>query len=446
MKKMTTTCVALATTALMALPAAAEEKWDLPMAYSGSNFHSVTGAEFAKCVTTGTGGDIEITTHPSGSLFAGGDIKRAVQTGQVPIGERLLSGHQNESAIFGWDSVPFLVSSFDEHEKLYAAALPHVQELLAEQNMTMLYSVPWPPQGLYFKKEVNSVEDMKGVKFRSYNTATARLAELTGMLPVQIEAAEISQAFATGVAESMISSGATGYDRKVWEHLTHFYEVDAWMPRNHVFVNKDAWNDLDEQAQNCLRSSAMLAQALLPLIDADEDAAIELAQAAVDGFAPLFRSAYLRQFNSKLGLAGESDGDLDLIVRFLGLMAAGGADFTLSFRFLSAQIPATSERFLNLFSQTEGLEDWLDGWRERLKSATRGQAEIATAMDRVNPLYIPRNHLVEAAITAGYLGDFAPFHTLNAVCARPFDEQAAKDLFALPPRPEQVVHQTFCGT
>ena len=260
MKKMTTTCVALAATAMMTLPAMAGEKWDLPMAYSGSNFHSVTGAEFANCVTTGTGGDIEITTHPSGSLFAGGDIKRAVQTGQVPIGERLLSGHQNESAIFGWDSIPFLVSSFDEHEKLYAAALPHVQELLAEQNMTMLYSVPWPPQGLYFNKEVNSVADMEGLKFRSYNNATARMAELTKMLPVSIEAAEISQAFATGVAESMVSSGATGYDRKVWESLSHFYSVDAWLPRNYMLVNNDVWADVSEANKNVINACAGMAE------------------------------------------------------------------------------------------------------------------------------------------------------------------------------------------
>jgi TRAP-type C4-dicarboxylate transport system substrate-binding protein len=260
MTKMTTTCMALATTALMTLPAMAQEKWDLPMAYSGSNFHSVTGAEFAKCVTTGTGGEIEITTHPSGSLFAGGDIKRAVQTGQVPIGERLLSGHQNESAIFGWDSVPFLVSSFDEHEKLYEAAKPHVQELLAEQNMTMLYSVPWPPQGLYFNKEVNSVADMEGLKFRSYNNATARMAELTKMLPVSIEAAEISQAFATGVAESMVSSGATGYDRKVWESLSHFYSVDAWLPRNYMLVNNDTWAGVSEANKNVINACAAMAE------------------------------------------------------------------------------------------------------------------------------------------------------------------------------------------
>jgi TRAP-type C4-dicarboxylate transport system substrate-binding protein len=182
-------------------------------------------------VAAGTGGEITIEVHPGGSLFAGADIKRAVQTGQVQIGERLLSSHQNENALFGFDSVPFLAPSFDEAEKLYDAAQPQIEALLDEQNLELLYSVPWPPQGLYFKKEVNSVADMEGVKFRSYNNATSRFAELTGMLPVTVEAAEISQAFATGVAESMISSGATGYDRKVWESLTHFYEVDAWLPR-----------------------------------------------------------------------------------------------------------------------------------------------------------------------------------------------------------------------
>ncbi|MEM6615783.1 MAG: TRAP transporter substrate-binding protein [Pseudomonadota bacterium] len=248
-----------AATALVATAASAE-KWDMPMAYSGSNFHSVTGAEFAECVTTGTGGAIEITTHPGGSLFAGADIKRAIQTGQVPIGERLLSGHQNENPIFGIDSIPFLSPSFDDHAKLWEAAKPTMEEILAEQNLTLLYSVPWPPQGLYFKKEVNAVSDMEGVKFRSYNNATTRLAELTGMLPVTIEAAEISQAFATGVAESMVSSGATGYDRKVWESLTHFYEVDAWLPRNYIMVNSGVWDGVDESNKNVIMGCAKLAE------------------------------------------------------------------------------------------------------------------------------------------------------------------------------------------
>jgi TRAP-type C4-dicarboxylate transport system substrate-binding protein len=251
---------ALAGVAFASNVAMAGEKWDMPMAYSATNFHSATGAEFAKCVTTGTGGDIEVVTHPGGSLFKGGDIKRAIQTGQVPIGERLLSGHQNENALFGFDSIPFLATSFDDSAKLWKAAKPTLTKILDDQNLVLLYAVPWPPQGLYFKKEVNSVADMKGIKFRSYNTATARLAELSGMLPVTIEAAEISQAFATGVAESMVSSGSTGYDRKVWESLTHFYEVDAWLPRNYVMVNKDSWNGTSKANQNIIQGCAELAE------------------------------------------------------------------------------------------------------------------------------------------------------------------------------------------
>jgi len=259
LKTMTNLLSATALTAVVASPALAE-KWDMPLAYSATNFHSETAAEFGKCVTTGTGGAIEIVTHPSGSLFKGADIKRAVQTGQAPIGERLLSAHQNENALFGVDSVPFLATSFDDAAKLWKAAKPTLTKVLADQNLTLLYSVPWPPQGLYFKNEVNSVADMKGVKFRSYNNATSRLAELTGMLPVTIEAAEISQAFATGVADSMVSSGATGYDRKVWESLNYFYEVNAWLPRNYVFVNSEVWAGTTKADQNVIRGCAALAE------------------------------------------------------------------------------------------------------------------------------------------------------------------------------------------
>ena len=260
MTKLTKILAASVAVAAIAGPALAE-KWDMPMAYSATNFHSENGVKFADCVRDATGGEIDITVHPSGSLFKGADIKRAVQTGQVPIGERLLSGHQNENAIFGFDSVPFLATSYDDSAKLFAAARPKLEEILADQNLTLLYSVPWPPQGLYFKKEVNSVADMEGVKFRSYNNATARLAELAGMLPVTIEAAEISQAFATGVADSMISSGATGYDRKVWESLTHFYEVDAWLPYNHVMVNSDVWADVSDENKAAVQACAATAAA-----------------------------------------------------------------------------------------------------------------------------------------------------------------------------------------
>jgi TRAP-type C4-dicarboxylate transport system substrate-binding protein len=236
--------------------AALAETWDMPVAYPATNFHTETAESFAACVAEGTGGEVEIVVHPNGALFSGNDIKRAVQTGQAPIGERLLSSHANENPLFGYDSIPFLATSFEESEQLVAAAEPVITELLDSQNLVYLYSTPWPPQGLYTKTDITSVADLAGLKFRAYNAATARLAEIAEMQPVQIEAAELSQALATGVAEAFISSGSTGYDEKVWEHLTHFYTVDAWLPRNTVFANKDAWGALAEETQGAITACA----------------------------------------------------------------------------------------------------------------------------------------------------------------------------------------------
>lgn len=248
----------LATTAALALTAsvALAEQWDMPTAYPMTNYLTQVDAQFGECVATATGDDITITVHAAGSLFKGNEIKRAVQTGQAPIGERLLSAHANENAIFGIDSVPFLATNFEQATQLWEAAKPTMEKILDEQNLVLLYSTPWPPQGLYTKQPVDSLEDLKGLKFRSYNTMTARIAELAGMVPVQIEAAELSQAFATGVVDTMFTSGATGYNQKMWEQLKYFYTVNAWMPRNYVFVNKDVWSNTDEDDQQAIRACA----------------------------------------------------------------------------------------------------------------------------------------------------------------------------------------------
>ena len=246
-----------ATTLLAAMSAPAmAAQWDMPMAYASSNFHSEMGVVFADKVRDYTGGEVDITIHAGGSLFKGGEIKRAVQTGQAPIGERFMSAHANELPILGWDNVPFLATTYADNDKLWAAAKPYVNKALSAQNLVALYTCPWPGQGFYFKKEVKSSADTQGIKFRSYNSATATFAEELGMIPVQIEAAELSQALATGVAESFISSGSTGYDRKVWESLSHYYKVNAWLPRNYVMVNKGVWDGLDSTTQGQVQKAA----------------------------------------------------------------------------------------------------------------------------------------------------------------------------------------------
>lgn len=236
------------------------EKWDMPLAYPATNFHSETAAAFAEKVKEKTGGKLEIVTHPGGSLFKGDEIFRVIRTGQAQIGERLISALGNEGAIFEIDAIPFLASSYEEAKKLHEASKPALEKALEEKGLKLLYTVAWPPQGLYSKKEINSAEDMKGLKFRAYNPATSRLAELTGAVPTKIEAAEVAQAFATGVVESMITSSSTGYDSKIWESVKYFYDVQAWVPKNMIIVNVEAWNKLDEATQKAVMEAAAEAE------------------------------------------------------------------------------------------------------------------------------------------------------------------------------------------
>jgi TRAP-type C4-dicarboxylate transport system substrate-binding protein len=252
--------VALALCMSASFTLAADVKWDMPMAYPATNYHSENATQFAKEVTEASGGKLEIVTHPGGSLFKGDEIFRAVRTGQAPIGERLISALGNEDPIFELDSLPFLVTNFAESRRLYDTTRPMVEKVLADKGLTLLYTVPWPPQGLYTKNEVNSVADMKGVKFRAYNAATSRLAELMGAVPTKIEAAELTQAFATGAVDSMISSGSTGYDSKLWEHTKYWYNIQAWMPKNMVIVNTEAFNGLDEATRNVVLEKAKVAE------------------------------------------------------------------------------------------------------------------------------------------------------------------------------------------
>lgn len=245
---------------MLASSAIGAESWDMPVAYGESTYHTATAKEFAQCVDTATGSELMITVHSGGSLMPGNKIKASVSKGIVNIGERLLSAHQDENALFGIDSVPFLASSFEESEELREITAPALSEVLRTQNLHLLYSVPWPPQGLFMDREINAIADMKGVRFRSYNQATARLAKLTGMRPVRVAAAELNEALASGTAQSFISSAATGYGRGVWQHLSHYYAVDAWLPRNHILMNLKTWDGLTDQNRNAITACAELAQ------------------------------------------------------------------------------------------------------------------------------------------------------------------------------------------
>jgi len=243
--------VALAVLAFSAA-AAAQTKWDLPTAYPPSNFHTENITQFAADVDKATGGKLKITVHSNASLFKAPEIKRAVQGGQAQAGEVLLVNFQNEWPLFGLDGQPFLADSYDSAWKLYQAQKPVLEKKLAEQGMMLLYAVAWPPQGIFVKKEINSAADLKGVKWRAYSPATARIGELVGAQPVTVQQAELSQAMATGVIESYMSSGSTGYDTKTYEDIKNFYDTQAWLPKNAVLVNKKAFDALPKAEQDAL--------------------------------------------------------------------------------------------------------------------------------------------------------------------------------------------------
>ncbi len=248
--------VAGATLALCSPFAQAQTKWDLPAAYPATNFHTVNLQQFADDIDKASAGKLKITVHANASLFKAPEIKRAVQGGQAQIGEVLLVNFQNEWQIFGADGIPFLADSYDESVKLWKAQKPMLEKKLAEQGMMVLYAVPWPPQGIYSKRPLNSAADLKGIKWRAYSPATSRIAELVGAQPVTIQAAEVSQAFATGVTESMMSSGSTGWDAKLHEHVKYWYDTQAWLPKNAVLVNKAAFDKLDKATQDAVLKAA----------------------------------------------------------------------------------------------------------------------------------------------------------------------------------------------
>jgi TRAP-type C4-dicarboxylate transport system substrate-binding protein len=234
----------------------AQTKWDMPSGYPASNFHTENMVQFAGEVEKASAGKLKITVHPNGSLFKANEIKRAVQGGQAQAGEIILANFENESPIYGLDGVPFLASSYAESKRLYDAQKPVLDKQLGTQGMKLLYSVPWPPQGIFAKKEINSVADLRGIKWRAYSPATAKIAELVGAVPVTIQAAELSQALATGVVESYISSVSTGYDSKTYESTKYFYDTQAWLPKNAVFVNKKAFEALDPATQATVMKAA----------------------------------------------------------------------------------------------------------------------------------------------------------------------------------------------
>lgn len=246
--------------AALAASAQAQVKWDLPSGYGPNTFQVQNLQQFADGVDKASGGKLKITVHANASLFKANEIKRAVQSAQVPAGEFILSGASNEAPIFGVDSIPFLATSYAESKKLDEASRPLLVKTLAAQNLKLLYTVPWPPQSLYSVKPVSALKDLKGTKMRAYNPATSYIATAVSAQPVTIQLAELPAALATGGVDNFLTSSASGIDSKLYESVKFFYGVAAWLPRNAVVVNQKQFDALDKPVQEAVLKEAAAAE------------------------------------------------------------------------------------------------------------------------------------------------------------------------------------------
>lgn len=260
MRKLIVRLSMVAAAAVVSTTAWSQTQWDMPTPYADSEFHTQNIRLFAEEIEKETNGQLKIAVHSGGSLYKMPQIKPAVRSGQVPIGEIILSFLANEDLVYEADWLLFLAPSYDDALRLWEAQRPAVDERLGKQGLQVLYTVPWPPQALFTKRPVESLEDLKGMKLRSYNRATAKIAEIVGATPVQVEAAEMSQAFATGVVEGLLTSPSSAYNNKLHEFLKYGYDVRAALPKDVVIVNARAFAKLDQKVRNAVLAAAERAQ------------------------------------------------------------------------------------------------------------------------------------------------------------------------------------------
>ncbi|WP_028239303.1 TRAP transporter substrate-binding protein [Stutzerimonas azotifigens] len=245
---------------LATFDAQAAERWNMTVENPDGNSITEVAKEFARNVAAATDNELQIRVHSNSVLFKRPEVKRAVQTGQVQAGDVLMSVLGNEDPIFEADSVPFLARSYPEARKLWQASRPLIEARLEKQGIRLLYAMPWSPQSIYTQKPVNGMADFKGMKFRAYNPATSRMVELMGAVPTVINVAEVPQAFSTGMINAMLTSPTTGVDTQAWDFAKHYYDVQAFIPKNMVIVNARAFGRLPEAAQKAVLDAAAKAE------------------------------------------------------------------------------------------------------------------------------------------------------------------------------------------
>jgi TRAP-type transport system periplasmic protein len=234
--------------------------WKLATGYRAESFHGRNLSQFADDVKAVTKGQLQIELHPNSSLVKLPEIRAAVEADKVQAGESIMSGLTQDIPTSGADSVPFVVSTYADAQRLWKVQRPLTEKAFAQRGLKVLYAVPWPPQGLHSKKQITTMQDFKGSTMRTYNPSTQRIAELLGAKGVDVPMVEVGKALKEGRMDSMITSAVTGAENKVWGDIKYYYEINAWFPKNIVYVNAKAFNALSAPVQNTVMVTAALAE------------------------------------------------------------------------------------------------------------------------------------------------------------------------------------------
>lgn len=238
----------------------AADKWDMPTPYGDGTHQTQVARSFAEEVNANSGGKLTIKVHSGGSLIKHPEIHRAVKSRQVQIGEVFIGRLGNISPIYKLDNIPFLATDFDSAEKLYKASKQAISKELGKEKLMLLYTSPWPAQDLYSNKPVNSLADLTGLKMRAYSPTTSRLADLMGTTPVNIPFSDVAQAFTTNAIDAMVTSPSTGVNSQSWDYISHFTTINAWIPKNMMFVNKRIFDRLDDDTKQVILTAAANAE------------------------------------------------------------------------------------------------------------------------------------------------------------------------------------------
>ena len=240
--------------------ASAQTTWNMATPYPEAEFHTQNINKFVNDVSELTKNELKSVVHSGQSLFKHPEIRRAVRTGQVQAGEIMMANLANEDEMYAVDGIPFLIDGYSAAKILWDAQRPFIEKRMKDDGLVLLYAVPWPGQGFFTNKKINDLSDMSGVRFRTYNSMTAEMASLMDATPTTVEAVEIPQAFSTGVVDAMVTSAATGHRTEAWQFSEYYYDLQAWMPKNMIFVNSRAFESLPKAQRQAVLEAAKAAE------------------------------------------------------------------------------------------------------------------------------------------------------------------------------------------